>query len=434
MLHLVAHKGKLYAGNGYWQDKRNPIYGGRGQRAGWAQVLRLDRPDGAWESDLELGPRHLRSELLKSITFTTDGDGRPLPSPAELLVAATYDSSPAGGISFFVRDDATGTWRSSKIIEGNTGNKGEDNSVRALIVHRDAVTGVERAFISIGVRGVYAGIYDPAAPGRIRWDAQPESPPTTTRTLALAEANGSLFFSAGTQVYRRIDGAEPRYVEVTDMSGLREGSARDDRAMLSTVGGVRGLTAIPNPLGSGESLAFVWNSGSRSQACVYRLDPDGGGGYVRRRERCLAPLVSAYLHGASVPYALGAYNNVLAVRDPATNELVHVIGLEAFVAENPVGSGERIPTAPNQRKATGGFYAGALYAIRSSKGEYRIGEVDRPAASSKPALVSVRAYAISPFPEDRGSAVYFAGYDADWFPSSDTAWIFRTNLATAIHL
>ena len=45
MLHLVAHKGKLYAANGYWEDKRNPIYGGSSPNAGWAQILRLDNPE-----------------------------------------------------------------------------------------------------------------------------------------------------------------------------------------------------------------------------------------------------------------------------------------------------------------------------------------------------------------------------------------------------
>ncbi len=100
LLHLVAHKGMLFAANGYWEDKRNPIYGGSPASAVWAQVLRLDRPDGVWESDLELGRRHLRAELLKSITFTTDEYGHALSSPANLLVAATYDSTVAGGISF----------------------------------------------------------------------------------------------------------------------------------------------------------------------------------------------------------------------------------------------------------------------------------------------------------------------------------------------
>jgi len=431
MLHLVAHKGKLYAANGYWEDRRNSIYGGGTSNAAWGQVLRLDRPDGAWQSDLDLGPRYLRTELLKSLTFTTDRDGHALPSPDNLLVAATFDATPGAGPSFFVRDDSHGTWSKSKIIKGTVFTKGEDNSVRAMIVHRDTVTGIDRAFATLGVLGIYSGVYDAGAPGHIRWDGFAESPPIRTRPLAIAEANGSLFFSAGTMIYRRIDGLVPSYVEVTDMSDLVDRGPRDDAAMLSTVGGVRGLTAIANPAGSGQSLLFLWGSGTRSQGCIYRLDPDGRAGYVRQRERCLAPLVAEYLGGAKIPYALGAYNNFLAVRDPATNELVHLIGLEAFVAEK-VGHDEKIPTAPNQRQTTGGFYAGALYAIRNAKGGYLIGEVDGPAAPSKTALVSVRAYAISPFSEDGGSALYVAGYDADWFPSSDTAWIYRASLATAL--
>jgi hypothetical protein len=431
LLHLVAHKGQLYAANGYWEDRRNPLYGGGAPNAGWSQVLRLDRPDGTWQSDLELGPRYLRAEILKSITFATDGNGHALASPENMLVAATFDSSPGAGPSVFVRDDALGTWSKSKIFEGATSTKGEDNSVRAMIVHRDAVTGVDRVFISVGVMGIFSGVYDAAAPGHIRWDGYAESPPTATRTLAIAEANGSLFFAAGTMVYRRIDGPAPSYVAVTDMSDLVDTGPRDGAAMLSTVGGVRGLTAIANPAGTGQSLLFLWGSGARSQACLYRLDPDVGGGYVRQRERCLAPLVSAYLGGAKIPYALGAYNNILAVRDPATNGLAYLIGLEAFVAENP-GVNERVSTAPNQRRKTGGFYAGALYAIRNAKGEYRIGEVDGPAMPSRPPLVSVRAYAISPFSEDGGSALYVAGYDADWFPTSDSAWIYRVSLATLL--
>ncbi len=299
-------------------------------------------------------------------------------------------------------------------------------------MHRDAITGVDRVFVSIGILGIYSGVYDPNVPGRIRWDAKAESARTQTRALAIAEANGSLFFAAGTKIYRRIDGVVPNYAEVTDMSDQMVRGPRDGVVTLSAVGGVRGLTAIANPSGAGESLIFVWASGTRSQVCVYRLDPDGSDGYVRKPERCLAPLVSAYLGGANIPYGLGAYNDVLAVRNPATNELAYLIGLAAFVAAKPARPGRNIPTAPNQRQQTGGFFAGGLYAIRSAKGAYWIGEVDGPAADSKTALVAVRAYAISPFSEDRGSMLYVAGYDANGFPSSDTAWIDRASLVTVL--
>ena len=427
MMHLVPHKGKLYAANGFWEDSHNMWYGGTSPTTGWAQVLRLDARDGEWESDLELGPRHLRTEILKSITFTTDGDGRALADPENLLVAADWNGLGAGGIDVFVRNDDNGSWHMSRILSGA---KGDDAATRAMIVHRDAVTGIDRTFISIGIRGIFSGVYDPHAPGRIRWDRQAESGPTQTRVLALTEADGSLFFSEGLKIYRRIDGPNPRYVLITDMSDLRDD--RSTRAQLSEIGGIRGLTAIPNPAGAGESLIFLWASGTRSQGCIFRLDPDGAGGYVRKREQCLAPLVSAYLDHAPVPYVEGNYNAMFRVRDPSAQEVVSLIGLAAFVAENPYSPGAKIPTAPNQRKSTGGFYAGALYAIRDAKGRYRIAEVDGPASPSNPALVSVRTFAISPFTEDNGNVIYFAGYDGDDAPSTDTAWIFRADAATAL--
>jgi hypothetical protein len=427
MMHLVPHKGKLYAANGYWEDSRNMWYGGSSPANGWAQVLRLDGADAVWESDLELGPRHLRTEILKSLTFATDDDGRPLPEPVELLVAAGWNGIGTGGVDVFVRDDVKGSWQTTRVLSGV---KGDDAATRAMTVHRDAVTGVDRAFMSIGIHGIFSGVYDAQSPGRIRWDRQPESGPTQTRILALTEANGSLFFSEGMKIYRRVDGPAPRYLLVVDMSDVRDEGAT--RTQLSEIGGVRGLTAIANPNGAGESLIFLWASGPRSQGCIFRLDPDGSGGYVRKREQCLAPLVSAYLGHVPVPYVLGNYNALFPVRDPVTQEVVSLIGLAAFVAQNPYSPAAKIPTAPNQRKTTGGFYAGGLYAIRDAKGRYRISEVAGPPSPSLPALVSVRAFAMSPFPEDRGNVVYFAGYDGNDSPSSDTAWIFRADTPTVL--
>ena len=53
IMHLVAHKGKMYAANGYWVDARWVIPPeGRKQSA---QVLRLDQADGEWQVDLDTG-------------------------------------------------------------------------------------------------------------------------------------------------------------------------------------------------------------------------------------------------------------------------------------------------------------------------------------------------------------------------------------------
>jgi len=418
ILHLVGHRGKLYAAAGYWMDPRNIWYGGASPNTGWGQVLRLDRPDGRWEVDLEM-PWHLRPEILQSATFTTDGKGTPLSEPVTLLMASTYEGNGNHGVSLFTRDDATGKWEKSKIINGDTGKRGEANSVRAMRVYRDKVTGVDRLFVSIGVLGVFSGVYDPNAPGRIRWNVKSESGSVATRPLSIIEANGALLFSADKFIYRRIDGAQPSYALAHDLGDLQAGNT------FSPVGGIRGMTAIANPQGAGQSLIFVWAPGIRSKACIFRLDPDGKNGYSRVQETCLDSLISQYLGGTPVHFALAGYNNLLPVVDPATREVVHLIGLETRI-----GHGQRYPTT--QRKADGGFYAGALFAIRDPNGGYRLGEVNGRIIPSNPPLVATRAYALSPFASDDGKVVYFGGYDCNFVRCSDTGWIFRTTLTTAL--
>jgi hypothetical protein len=93
IMHLVGHQGRLFAADSYWCDSRNIWYGGRDPNIGWAHVLRLDRSGGPWVVDLELGPQHLRPEILKEVTFHTDGTGKPLPKPVTLLLVSTFNVS-----------------------------------------------------------------------------------------------------------------------------------------------------------------------------------------------------------------------------------------------------------------------------------------------------------------------------------------------------
>ena len=418
VLHLVAHKGKLYAAVGYWMDPRNPWYGGAPATGSWAQVLRLDSPAARWQVDLDM-PMHLRPEILHSATFTTDGTGRPLPSPVTLLMAAAYQGSGDGGISLFTRDDASGSWEKSKIINKPTGKKGEENSVRALRVHRDKVTGVDRLFASVGVLGIFSGVYDASAPGRIRWDTGSESGPLTMRPLAVIEADGALLFSSDRSVYRRIDGPQPRYEPVLHIPDTGGGST------FSPVGGIRGLTAIANPAGPGQSLLLVWAPGNRSRSCMLRFDPAGPGGYARTDEGCLDGMIQRYLNGTPAPYVLAGYNEILAVPDPVTHETKSLVGMSEWV------SGHAVRTTQGKGK-DGGWYAGALYAVRDAGGHYSMHEVNGRIGASNPDLVATRAYALSPFAADGGRVIYFGGYDCNFVASSDTAWIFRTSLANAL--
>ena len=427
ILHLVPHKGRLFAAVGYWMDRRNPWYGERRETASWAQILRLDGPKERWQVDLDM-PFHLRAEILHAATFTTDANGVKLETPVELLLASAYEGGGDGGTNLFTRDDATGAWTKSKIFAGPRGERGEQMSI--MLVHRDKVTGIDRLFLAAGVDGVFSGVYDPAVPGKIRWDRSSETGTLRARPLAIVEANGDLFYSADRAVWRRIDGPSPQYEKIHDLSDLR------DSASYSPVGGIRGMTAIANPNGAGQSIIFVWVPDNRSRGCIMRLDPKAAseaaaseaaaGGYERRQEVCLDVLVSDYLDldGSPAPYVMAGYNRFLAVTDPNTGATHHLIGAEAWVG------GKRFPIA--LQTGSGGYYAGAMYAIRDDAAHYRLGEVNGPIEASAFPLLSTRAYALSPFAEDHGRVIYFGGYDCNFKLNSDTAWIFRTSLTNAL--
>src|SRR5712691_5474945 len=79
---LVAHGGRLYAGNGYWEDRPGP------EGLQDAQILVLDRPDGRWRVDHAFEERRAsgrRPDLsvgaLTEAVFATDRFRRAAPSP-----------------------------------------------------------------------------------------------------------------------------------------------------------------------------------------------------------------------------------------------------------------------------------------------------------------------------------------------------------------
>lgn len=419
IVHLVGHKGRLFAGNSYWQDSRNIWYGGKDRGTGWAQVLRLDKPGGRWTVDLEMGPQHLRVEILKSVTFKTDGRGRLLKEPVNLLVASTFNPKPDSvAISMFARDDATGKWTKSTVLSGPKPKDLDDRATRAIRVHHDKVTGVDRIFLPIGKLGIFSGVYDAAAPGKVRWDSKSESGPVEARPLAIIESGGKLLFSAGRKIYRRNDGESPSYTVVHDMSDLYPEVPNQDN------GGIRGLSAIPSPGGGGESLLFAMAEGRRSRGAIYRLDPTRDGGYSRVRETYLDKLMSKYLKGNPVYMVLAAYNDIYPVVDPGSRETVHLIGFESWIG------GHRFPIWGGNKK--GGFYAGGMYAIRDKNGNYRLKEINGRITPAKPPLVATCVFARSPFEGPGRDLIYFGGHDGNYRPSHNMAWLFSTSLKNAL--
>ena len=185
-------------------------------------------------------------------------------------------------------------------MQGKTADiPGHSLSLRAVCVHRDRVTNAERVFILVGTLGIFTGVFDPSLDGMIRWDPAPEPlPPTSreTRPLAVIESAGDVLLSSGRYIFRRNDGPKPSYDQVYTHPG---------GAPTSGLGGIRGLTSIPNPNGAGASLLFLYcgannQSAHGSGACMTRLDPDGKGGYTTHNEACLDDMVSEYLGGVTL--------------------------------------------------------------------------------------------------------------------------------------
>ena len=416
IMHLVPHKGKVYAANGYWMDSRWAIPP-EGQRQS-AQVLRLDSTDSSWQVDLDTGKsnghglEYMKGNVLRSVTFTRDGTGKTLAEPVNLLVMAAGSNFERGGaVSAWVRNDESETWTHSLVRHGSSVG-GIRWVPRDMETHTDKVTGVEKLFMSLGNPGIVAGTYDESRPGKIRWDRNLEFPflkegSFRTRPLGLTVANGSLFFSEGGTIYRRVDGKSPSYSKVLD---FHEDTDTD-------VGGIRGLTTIKNPNGPGQSLLFLWAPGNRSECQVKRMDPDGSGQYKVHDEVKLIDLMSNTL-GAEVTYTLGAHNMMYPIIDKDNGKTVHLIGFQG-----------NIRTKKDLRWKGSALYAGAMYAVRQEDQTYKVQEVNNSYRPGKKPLISPRAFCYSPFND---ASLFIGGHDSSRKVSDNMAWIFKAPLDVAL--
>jgi hypothetical protein len=349
------------------------------------------------------------------VRFATDGNGRPLPAPVSLLIAASWDLG--GAAQVFTRDDAAGAWTAATLAQDRP-VPGFLPQVRSFGRHRDGVTGAERVFAGQDPRGVFSGAYDPSVPGRIRWRPAPELDLSTVPTAGIsgsngylrvgsfAECNGRLYVAIGQQVYERIDGAPPhwRLVYTNRLPGRISET------------GLRGLTAIAAPSGGGEVLLAAVE-GTRPR--IVRIDPRDGS---EASELDIADFLRQRW-GMPVSYVIAAYNDMAKIPDPAGGEAL-LIGIEAFI---PL----QAAVAPGHHAVSVGYgrlEAGGWYLVRRVNGHYDLRQLPAPPGSG---LVSVRAIRASPFGRQSGW-VYFAGYDANKAPAHDTAWIIRGTQAAAI--
>ncbi len=412
---LVGHAGKLFAGNGYWEDEP----GSEGFQS--AEVLVLDRPDGRWRVDHAFDEwmpdgraRNLAIAAMVEAKFTTDGRGKPLANPVSILLASTWDLT--GEVEIFARDDATGDWTAEMLAyDERIRGVRHLSQVRSFGSHRDRVTGIDYAFAGDDPHGLFSGVYDPTVPGRIRWSQTPEFDISTISVAefpgmagrlpvtSFAECNDRLYATVGQQIYERMDGATPSWRLIyTNPNPGRSQS------------GLRGLTAAPSPTGQGQVLlAAVEGTAGR----IIRVDHHDGSAAT---DLDLHDFLSK-AWGMDVGYTIAAYNNMTEVNDNRGEDLF-LIGLEAFIPpETQVPAGHRLFN-PGRGRLEGD----AWYLIRSPNGNYDLRRVPpRPGQ----AMVSTRSIVASPF---HGDAIYFGGFDANKAPAHNTAWIVRATLDAAI--
>ena len=411
VLQLVGHKNKLYASVGYWEDQNNIWYGGSNNGIGWGQIISLDSPNSQWKEDCYLGSSFLRPEILKQIIFTKDASGNTLTNPDTVLIAAGYSTNYLTNtvtVKSFTRDDVNNIWKEGQIVQGPLSN-GESYSIRDIEVYKDQLTGIERVYATVGTMGIYAGTYNPLTPGKIDWIQIPEIGQLPIRSLGITTANNTLFFSSGNKLFKRNDGTSYSYSIAHDFSDLSIN-------INSAVGGIRGLTTIKNPNDNNDALILMWCPDGQSKGIIYRLEPDGSGGFNRFYETKISSLVENYLPGTSVGYLLGAYNEFYEYVDPLTFDTLHLIGFEAGI------NGGSYPT-------WNGYYSGGVFAKRDKNMQYSLEEINGSISSTDPALVANRCYVKSPF-KNQENSIYFGGFDPNNYTATSMAWIYKKTFQT----
>ena len=404
VLQLVSHKNELFASVGYWQDELNIWYGGNNINFGWAQILNLSDPNDDWIVDLNLDSYYLRPEILKQVIFTKDMFGNNLETPDTLLITAAFTSDFVFGpvtATSFIRNDDDNTWNSSTIYEGSQPIGNESYSIRDMQIYYDEITGLEMLFITVGTQGIFVGKYNQDLDHKIQWSPIPEINSLAIRPLGIVVANDELYFSSGNKIYKRINGFEPSYSIVHDLSDL-------NTDINPAVGGIRGLTTLNN--GDYDSMLLMWCPNSQSKGTIFRLEPNLNGGFDRIYETKISLLVEEYLPGTTVNYLLGAYNEFLKVFNDLDNEFYHIIGFESTIIGGDYPSWN-------------GFYSGALYAKRYSNAEYALEQVNESIDFDDPELVATRCYVKSPFSGE--NAIYFGGFDPNGYLSTNKAWIYK---------
>ena len=397
---LVAYDGKLFAANGYWEDTAGAASPG-------PQILVLDRTGGAWRVDHQFNdrmpngrPRHIAVSTLNVVTFRTDARGQALPAPVSLLLASTWDVT--GRQMVYVRDE-TGAWSGTMLAQDRPSGKFLPQ-IRGFSLHHDQQTGADLAFAG-DTDGIYAGAFDQTAPGHIRWNTTPELDAHgisadafpglehRLRISSFAEADGRFYAAVGQEIWTRDDGPTPRWRLIYTNPKPRQSET-----------GLRGLTSVTEH-GKTFLLAGVDGYGCR----IVRVDPVTG---AETTDLNVAGMLNT-AWGTRVSFVIAGYNDMPRYGDDL------LIGLEAFI---PPASPR--PPGHHVLDVVHGIEGGGWFLVRHQGGRYELHQVTARFPRLDNDLVSVRTFVVSPFHDEPG-VFYVGGYDANYTPAHDTAWIAR---------
>lgn len=409
IIHLVTHKGKLYAGNSYWNESTAPRRG---------QVWVKNSYNGNWIRDYQMPIKNSRVPSLYSFTFQRDYLGANIASDTILFAGSTYDkgSNINGPAVVFMRDDVANNWVSYNL--GFTSHAFSYTQVRSMGFHRDKVTGVDIVFAGANPAptGVYAGRYNTSYAGKIQWDTTPEFTPNGyQRIMGFAVCNDTLYMATQREVYKRIDGTTPSWVQVLNLASptiISSYGSNLDPYWLNDED-IRCFRTIKNAIGQDVLMFGALNH-------IFRLEPQNN--YQLIAEQNLEDLLEIST-GHDFHYIqtqiIKDYTN------PLTNETSQLIGFEAFYDTTYLSN--------NPQPNLGGFNQQGWYFERKQLGTtitYTHREIlDYNITPQPDSLARVRTFEISPFPQDSGKVIYSGGF-APWFIGgvTNTAWIYKGTL------
>jgi hypothetical protein len=424
---LVTFRGSLYAGNGYWMDQPGP----EGRQN--AQVLRLDSSHGAWKQEVNFGdfcPTRipfcaLATAIMAVVPFTADKNGAPI--TASFLVAATWDKRSPDPINVFAKNNIDGKWYETTLEVVDNGN----GAVRSFGAHTDAVTKQSWVFAGSNPMGIFAGLLsDRRGAGRnpIEWitgsqnvefkSSDYQGPtcsvpanavdPPLDRVTSFAEAGGKLYAAICFQVLERQDGDQGvcTHQQVFDAGRCnpRWKVVWTDTNILHSNDGIRGLTADTY---HGDPVLLAAEEGTVNR--IIRIVPATGASNI---EIDVKNTVSNYwdMPGA---YGISAYNDMPRWRD-LQGPAKRLIGMELSLTQ---GFASPKPDRPIVLVDNSKVWEGdAYYFTRNAADSYEL--IHIPRVTTVTGMVSVRAEAVSPFPDEcgvdgRACAIYFAGFDTN---------------------